>query len=230
MKFVELEDKLNYYFKNKDLLFQSLSHKSIGSFNNEKLEFLGDSVLNFIITTNIYNIFNDLNEGDMSYIRSNLIQSKNLIKIAKKLNIKNYIQFSSVNDKIDYFINYLLANSLEAIIGAIFLDGGIESVKKFIFSQFNENLNKLKNNRDLNKDFKTLLQELLQKLHFSLPIYDTVKIKNYKYNLKKFYILCKISNPKYIETNGIGLNKKQAEQIAAKKMLKLLNYNFNKNI
>ncbi len=212
-----LEKKIKYKFINKNILFMSLTHKSYNINHNERLEFLGDSILNFIITKKIYNKFYNYKEGLMTRIRSKLVNKKNLFKIANKLKLNKYILLGYgeiKNNKL--YKKSILANTLEAIIGAIYIDSkNINKVEKIIKILF---LNKKKINKKFNyKDYKTILQEYLQKKKLPLPKYFLANTTG-KDHEQIFTIYCKIKNLNKF-TKGKGKNKKYAEQIAAKKAL-----------
>ncbi len=212
-----LEKKIKYKFTNKKILFLSLTHRSYNFKHNERLEFLGDSILNFIITKKIYYKFNNYKEGLMTRIRSKLVNKINLFKIANKLKLNKYIILGygeTKNNKL--YKKSILANTLEAIIGGIYLDSKnikiIEKIIKILF--FKKNFFKKKYNY---KDYKTMLQEYLQKKKLPLPKYYLGKIFG-KEHEQIFTIYCKINILNKF-TIGKGKSKKYAEQISAKKAL-----------
>ncbi len=215
-----LQYRIKYKFKNQKILLLSLTHRSYSNIHNERLEFLGDSVLNFLVTKKIYEKFSPESEGYMTRIRSNLVNGKNLLKIAKKLQLNKYILLGQGEIKMKgQYKKSILSNTVEAIIGAIFLDC---KNTKIIENIINKLFFKKKKNFYLNKnkkDFKTLLQEYLQKYKLELPKYLIIK-KEGKDHEKIFTVQCKINiNNKKKIAKGIGNNKKKAEQIAAKKIL-----------
>ncbi len=214
----KLQNKIKYKFKNKKILILSLTHRSYSINHNERLEFLGDSILNFIITKKIYKKFFLEKEGYMTRIRSNLVNRENLLKIAQKLELNKYILLGQGEIKMKgQYKKSILSNTVEAIIGGIFLDSNnIKIVENIINKLFFKN-NKFFYIKKNSKDFKTLLQEYLQKLKLPLPKYLVVN-KQGKDHEKKFTVQCKIKYLKKI-TEGKGNNKKKAEQIAAKKAL-----------
>ncbi len=209
----DLQKKIKYNFINKKLLILSLTHRSYSNNHNEKLEFLGDSILNFLITKKIYKYFSEEKEGYMTRIRSNLVNSKNLFKIAKKLKLNKYIILGQGETKmLGQFKKSILSNTVEAIIGGIFIDcNNINIIGKIVDNLFFKNFYIKKNI----KDPKTTLQEYSQKFKLPLPKYLIVK-KQGKDHEQIFTIHCKIKNS---ITIGKGNNKKTAEQIAAKKAL-----------
>ncbi len=214
-----LEKKIKYKFNNKKILIISLTHRSYNNNHNERLEFLGDSILNFIITKKIYKNFSNIKEGVMTRIRSRLVNKKNLFKIANKINLNKYILLGNgeIKNKKIYNKKSILANTIEAIIGAIYIDSkNINKTEKIIKLLFFKN--NIFNIKKYNyKDYKTILQEYLQKLKLPLPKYFLGK-KQGKDHDQIFTIYCKIKNSNKI-TKGKGKNKKNAEQIAAKKAL-----------
>ncbi len=213
-----LEKKIKYKFNNKKILFLSLTHRSYNNNHNERLEFLGDSILNFIITNKIYKKFYNFQEGIMTRIRSKLVNKNNLFKIANKIKLYKYILLGNGEIKNNKKNNKksILANTLEAIIGAIFIDSKnikiTEKIIKYLFFK-----NQILNTKYNYKDYKTLLQEYLQKIKLPLPKYYLGKIKG-KDHKQIFTIYCKINNLNKI-SKGISYNKKNAEQIAAKNIL-----------
>ncbi len=218
IKIKNLEKIIKYKFKKKKTLILSLTHKSYSINHNERLEFLGDSILNFIITKKIYKKYKNIKEGLMTRIRSKLVNKKNLFKIAKKIKLNKYIILGNSENKQEKQNKSIISNALEALIGAIFIDSNIKNIEKIIKNLFFKKYINIKNNF---KDYKTILQEHLQKLKLPLPIYY-IKKKNGKDHNKIFTIHCKINNINKI-TKGIGYNKKYAEQMAAKKALINLN-------
>ncbi len=216
----KLQKKIKYFFKKIKILKICLTHRSFNNKNNEKIEFLGDSILNFIITKIIYKKFLNKEEGYMTRLRSNLVNKKNLFKISKNLKLNKYIYLGQCEIKMKgQYKKSILANTLEAIIGGIYLDSKniniVEKTIKYLFIK-NKILNKINK-----KDPKTILQEYLQKYKISLPKYYIINKKG-KDHEKIFTVHCKIKNK---ITKGIGKNKKKAEQIAAKKALIKLGLN-----
>lgn len=209
----KIEKILCYKFKKKKLLIKALTHRSASNKNNEKLEFLGDSVLNFIISSEIYKKFSFSNEGNMSRIRSQLIKGKTLTKIANKFNLGKFLklgqgELNSGGGK----KKSILENTLEAIIGSIFLDSNIKKTKKIILKWYKKKIKKI-NIKNIKKDPKTRLQEYLQSKQLPLPSYLIVQVYG-KPHKQYFTINCSI---KGIVKNliGIGSNKRKAEQNSA---------------
>lgn len=223
MNLVELEQKIKYEFKNKELLKKALTHTSYAYEHNiesnEKLEFLGDSILQFVSSEYLYLNFQKLKEGEMTKVRATVVCENSLYKIAKKHNFGKFLYLgkselaSGGNDR-----PAILADSVEAVIAAIFLDGGIESAKKFIIENLSEEIELASKNVG-QKDYKTVLQEKLQ-------IHGDVKIEYIIINEKgpdhdKTFEAEVRCNSKKLAT-GIGKTKKQAEMKAAEKALEAL--------
>lgn len=212
----DLETKLGYTFKNVALLKLALTHKSIGKSNNEKLEFLGDSILNFITADYLFRNFPGITEGDMSRIRAALVREETLVKISKRLNLQSKLHISQFQTSKNTY-DSCLADAVEAIYAAVYLDGGYAMVKKIIESHISE---VLKNKEvSLSKDPKTVLQELVQARGFPLPLYsliNSVKIPEHKYTVRCEVPLFKIA------VTGEGTTKKQAELAAAHRAISLI--------
>ncbi len=202
-----LNQKLNYEIKDKNLLQEALTHKSCQnvSCHNERLEFLGDAVLNLIIADKLMEQFPTQNEGDLTKKRAQLINGQTLYEIALSLNLDHYIQTGIQVDK----GKRILAGTLEAYIGAIYIEAGFLTVKKIIQKLFEERINE--NSPSLN--YKSSLQEWCQKKYKTLPIYK-IKKEEGPHHQKMFYVDVFIKKDHV--GSGSDLQKKQAEQIAAK--------------
>ncbi|WMC19745.1 MAG: ribonuclease III [Enterobacteriaceae bacterium PC38] len=213
----EIQKKIGYRFKKKNLLLNALTYNSN---NNERFEFLGDSILNFIISNILFKKFPLINEGEMSRIRSNLINYKTLSKIAIKFNLIKYVKLKQKKiNNYNHYKNLILSNIIEALIAGIYLDSNIYTIEQIILNWYNKYIIKIKLSI-LNKDYKTILQEILQKKKIKLPKYSIIKINGKTHN-QKFIINCKINCfKKYFI--GIGETKRNAEQYVAKKIIKML--------
>lgn len=212
----DLETKLGYKFTNLTLLKLALTHKSIGKNNNEKMEFLGDSILNFITADYLFQNFRGISEGDMSRIRAALVREETLVKIAKRLKLQDRLHISQFQTSKNSY-DSCLADAVEAIYAAIYLDGGYATVKPIIESHIAEVLEKRE--VSLTKDPKTVLQELVQARGFPLPLYSlitSVKVPEHKYTVKCEVPLFKIA------VTGEGSTKKQAEIAAAHRAIGLI--------
>ncbi len=212
-----IEEALGYRFQNPDILSEALTHKSYSAennsgVNNERLEFLGDSVLGMLVARHVF-VFNpDKDEGHLSKLKSYLVSRTVLAKWAKELNLGIYLYLGTGEDTTGGRSRQsILANALEAIIGAVYLDGGFEKAYEFINSWLvNQSL------QISETDYKSRLQEILQKRHKIPPKYELMKCMGPDHD-RTFVVIVKIGK-KELGT-GSGKNKKEAEQSAAKDAL-----------
>ena len=217
-KFKELEKILKYNFKKNSLLEIALTHKSFDNIlNNEKLEFLGDRVLGLVISEKLLVKFPNEKEGIIDKKLSNLVNKKTCALISKKINLKKFILLGSSHKKLERSTEKISGDCLEAIVGAIYLDSGLKSAEKFILNFWEEYL--LKSTITL-IDSKTKLQEFSLKQFKVLPKYVFFK-KTGPQHRPLFKTEVHIPNSKKII--GIGSSKKNAQQNAAAKLLKILN-------
>ncbi len=217
-KIKELEKIIKYNFRNLSLLEKALTHKSFNNtINNEKLEFLGDRVLGLVISEKLLEKFPSEKEGIIDKKFANLVNKKTCSLIAKKIDLKKYIQLGASHKKLERSADKISSDCLEAIVGAIYLDGGLKSVEKFIFIFWEEFL--LKSTFTL-IDSKTKLQEYSLKKFKELPKYVFFK-KTGPQHRPLFKTEVQIPHSKKII--GIGSSKKNAQQNAAAKLLKILN-------
>ena len=220
MNFTILEDNLGYKFKDKGLLKKALTHTSYAYENkvesNEKLEFLGDSILEFITSEYIYNTYTNLKEGEMTKVRATVVCGENLCKVAKSHNISEFLYLGK-SEIISGGKNRtaILEDSVEAIIAAIYLDGGIEQVKKFIVDNLKEEIEEATKHVGI-KDYKTVLQERLQENGDVKIEYEIIKETGPDHD-KSFVAQVKLNGK--ILAQGEGKSKKQAQMQAAKKAL-----------
>ncbi len=213
----DLELTINYNFKNTNLLDLSLIHKSFNNDNNnEKLEFLGDRVLGLIIAKKLIDIYPNEKEGIIDKKYANLVNKKTCLKIAEKINIKKFIVLGSSHKSLQKSAQKIIGDCLEALIGAIYLDGGLKSAEKFIFTFWKYYL---QNSILPTIDSKTKLQEHSLKLYKELPKYTFHK-KTGPQHRPMFKTEVQIPNSKKII--GIGTSKKNAQQDAAGKLLRVL--------
>jgi ribonuclease-3 len=216
----ELYSKIAYQFKNPALLVKALRHRSVGKDNNERLEFLGDAVLGLIIAEYLCKKFPEADEGDLSRIRASLVQQATLAAIARELGLGNYLKLGPGELKTGGANREsILADALEALVCALYLDGGLSVCAVTIERWFAPRLDTM-NALKQTKDPKTRLQELLQSLKAPLPVY-TVSIVTGKDHLQKFVVSCSI---KLLDepVTGTGSNRRLAEQSAASAALQLL--------
>ena len=209
----QIESILGHTFKDKALIKIALTHRSAKGENNERLEFLGDGILNFIVAELLYVRFQQLSEGDLSRLRSQLVKESTLCDIAKNLTIGDFLLLGEGELKsAGWRRPSILADSLEAIIAAIYLDDGIGKVKSFIESRFNGHIITIDPNK-IHKDDKSLLQEFLQGKKIDIPEYTVIEIAG-EPHAQAFEVKCRI--PKLnIEKIGKGPSRKIAEQNAA---------------
>ncbi|WP_233831442.1 ribonuclease III [Paraburkholderia sp. ZP32-5] len=212
-----LESRLRYEFRNAELLRQALTHRSHSSTHNERLEFLGDSVLNCAVAALLFQRFGKLDEGDLSRVRANLVKQQSLYEIAQALNISEGLRLGEGELRSGGFRRpSILADTLEAVLGAIFLDGGFEAAQTVIKRLYVPILDHI-DPRTLGKDAKTLLQEYLQGHKIALPTYTVVATHGAAHN-QQFEVECTV--PKLdVKVSGSGASRRAAEQAAAKKAL-----------
>ncbi len=214
----DLEKILQIKFKNKKILEKSLIHKSLDPINNnEKLEFLGDRVLGFVISKKLYEIYPEETEGALDKKFASLVNKNMCLSIANKLNLSKFIK-TNTNKTNNYKPeNKIISDTCEAIIGAIFLDQGIKVVENFILKIWNEYI---EGTQETKIDSKTKLQEFSLKKYKVLPKYTLLKTKGPKHK-PVFHVQVKIKSSKSVD--GIGSSKKLAEQDAATSLLRKMN-------
>jgi ribonuclease-3 len=214
MSLESLQQRLGYTFGDPALLRQALTHRSHGQPNNERLEFLGDSVLNCAVASLLYDTYGRIDEGDLSRLRANLVKQQSLYEIAQKLELSQWLLLGEGELKSGGFRRpSILADTVEAIFGAAFLDGGFDAARGVITRLYAPIL-KTVDPRTLGKDAKTLLQEYLQGRRVPLPVYAVVATHGAAHN-QQFEVECSI--PKLgIQVLGGGGSRRAAEQAAAK--------------
>jgi len=205
--------RLGYQFERPELLQQALTHRSHSAPHNERLEFLGDGVLNCVTAALLYERFPNLPEGHLSRLRANLVNQECLSRIATSLQLGDELRLGEGELKSGGFRRpSILADALEAITGAIFLDGGYEQARAVLSRIFDPLLQQLDPNT-LGKDPKTLLQELLQGRRLALPQYNVVAVQGEAH--EQFHVECVIAGLD-IRTSGWGPSRRSAEQSAAR--------------
>ena len=225
MKFEDLEKSIGYKFKDKKLLKKALTHTSFAYENkvesNEKLEFLGDSILEFVSSKYIYNNYKTLREGEMTKVRAEVVCEDSLYKVAKRHNFSDFILIgkSEANNKGNYK-PAILADSIEATIAAIYFDGGLEEAEKFIVINLKEAIAESTKHVGM-KDFKTVLQEKLQENGEVIIKYVVIKETGPDHD-KVFTV--KVEADGEMLAIGEGRTKKHAEMDAAGKALEKLKY------
>ncbi len=216
-KIKELEKIIKYSFKNKSLLIMSLTHKSFDSVNNnEKLEFLGDRVLGLIISQKLLEKFPNEKEGIIDKKFANLVNKKTCSLVAKKINLRKYLYLGASHKNLERSADKIISDSLEAIVGSIYLDGGLKNAQKFILTFWASYLDK---SVITQVDAKTKLQEYSLKKFKILPKYIFRK-KIGPQHKPLFKTEVQIPNSKKI--SGTGTSKKNSQQNAASKLLSIL--------
>ncbi|CAH2778576.1 MAG: Ribonuclease III (EC [uncultured Caballeronia sp.] len=212
-----LESRLQYEFRNAELLRQAMTHRSHSATHNERLEFLGDSVLNCVAAAILFQRFSKLDEGDLSRVRANLVKQQSLYEIAQALNVSEALRLGEGELRSGGFRRpSILADTLEAIFGAVFLDGGFDAAHQVIKRLYTPILDHI-DPRTIGKDAKTLLQEYLQGHKIALPTYTVVATHGAAHN-QQFEVECTV--PKLeVKVSGSGASRRAAEQAAAKKAL-----------
>ena len=208
--YFKLEKRIEISFKNKDLLIQSLTHKSFDKKkNNEKIEFLGDRVLGLIIAKKLLEIYPDEKEGVLDKKFASLVNKKTCLQIAKNLELEKFILTFNVKKKNNLIEDKVLADSCEALIGSIYLEKGFSAVEKFILNQWSKHI---KDSVITKVDAKTTLQELSLKKFKKLPIYKLISNTGPKHK-PIFKVGVKLFDTKFYVSKG--KSKKEAEQNAA---------------
>ncbi|MGZ4999358.1 MAG: ribonuclease III [Methylomonas sp.] len=215
-----LARKLGLVFSQPQLFSTALTHRSMGANNNERLEYLGDSVLGFVIAQQLYELFPKAGEGALSRLRASLVNQSSLAELARQHNIGDYLILGSGELKSGGFRrDSILSDALEAIMGALLLDQGIVACRQWILVLFADKLAELKAD-NWNKDPKTRLQELMQSKKKELPVYELVTMSGADH-AQTFEVRCRVAISEE-NCTGVGISRKKAEQAAAEKMLNLL--------
>ena len=222
----EFQGKIRYYFNDKELLIEALSHSSYanekrkGRNSNERLEFLGDSVLSIVVSQYLFEHFTHLPEGELTKIRASLVCEKSLYEFAKQIDLGEHILLGKGEENTGGRERVsILADAFEAVIAAVFLDGGLEAAKRHILKFIPKDIDDRKPVSF--SDHKTILQEIIQKNHEEKVEYKLVGQSGPDHN-KAFKVQVRL-NSNVIGT-GIGRSKKEAEQMAAKEALELMGY------
>ena len=209
--------KLGLKFNQPQLFTQALTHRSVGAMNNERLEFLGDAVLGFVIAQVLYEKFPAASEGELSRLRASLVNQGSLAELARYYNIGDYLQLGSGELKSGGFRrDSILSDALEAIMGALVKDQGTDVSQQWVLDIFSNKLAKLSLN-NWQKDPKTRLQEAMQSKHLDLPAYQLLSSSGLAHN-QTFKVSCTINLFKE-PSLGLGSSRKKAEQDSAEKML-----------
>lgn len=211
---------LDYRFSDPNLLEQALTHRSAGGVNNERLEFLGDAILGFVIADELFHRFAGASEGQLSRLRSSLVKRETLAEIARHFELGDYLNLGPGELRSGGQTRAsILSDGLEAILAAIYLDSGYVSTRKVILDIFQSRLEGL-DLKATQKDAKTRLQELLQSRKIELPSYEIVETSGSPHE-QVFWVRCQVAELNQ-EKLGQGSSRRRAEQDAARKMLREL--------
>jgi ribonuclease-3 len=211
---------LGYRFERPELLLRALTHRSAGGENNERLEFLGDALLGFVIAEALLERYPDADEGRLSRLRASLVKMESLARLARGLELGEYLRLGAGELRTGGFArDSILADSLEAVFGAVYLDRGFAAAKAVILSQFASSLERVGELR-VTKDPKTRLQELLQADHRPLPEYEVMGVSGSQH-AQSFHVRCTLADASGM-ADGHGTSRRRAEQQAAQHMLELL--------
>lgn len=210
---------LGYRFADAGLLEDALTHRSVGGSNNERLEFLGDAILNFIIAAELYQRFPKAQEGDLSRLRASLVKRDALAELAASLKLGEHLSLGPGELKSGgRHRASTLADALEAIIGAVYLDGGFEAGRTFVLGLYQDALDNLPSAAG-RKDPKTRLQEYLQSRHQPTPEYNMLEVTG-EAHAQTFRVECRAGD--MLPTEGVGSTRRRAEQAAAEQALRQL--------
>ncbi|WP_159818614.1 ribonuclease III [Colwellia sp. 20A7] len=212
-----LSKKIGYTFSQPELLIQALTHRSAKGQHNERLEFLGDSILGFVIAKALFDKFPKHNEGDLTRMRSSLVKGVTLAEIGRDFNLGDYLILGPGELKSGgHRRESILEDAIEAIIGAVYLDSNISQCKQLILSWFAQRLDAIKPGNE-QKDPKTRLQEYLQGRKIPLPVYDVIDTSGQSHN-QHFTVSC-ITEVVNKEVIAQGTSRRKAEQAAAQEVL-----------
>ena len=209
-----LQQALGYTFARPELLTQALTHRSFGALNNERLEFLGDSVLNCSVARALYDAFPDLPEGSLSRLRANLVRQETLAEIAASLKLGDTLRLGEGELKSGGFRRpSILADALESLFGAVFLDAGFDAAQRVVRGLFDPLVAQI-DPKASGKDPKTQLQEMLQSRRLPLPEYRLAGTEGEAHD-QNFIVECVLVKP-VLNTRGVGKSRRAAEQEAAR--------------
>ena len=215
-----LQERIGYRFQDEKLLRRAVTHRSYAAEHNERLEFLGDSVLNCVIGYALFLRDTHFSEGDLSRVRANLVCEKTLHEVAKRIDISSFLYMGEGELKTGGAERAsILADAMEAIFGAVFAEAGFEAAQEVILRLYDPILTGL-TPEQLSKDPKTRLQEMLQGLHLPRPEYDIVEVRGLAHD-QTFVTSCRITSMQ-VETTGTASSRRGAEQEAARKALEIL--------
>jgi ribonuclease III len=218
--YLKLCRKIGYFFADLGLLELALTHRSYGGKNNERLEFLGDSILNYVIAEDLFHRFPKAKEGELSRLRASLVKGDTLAELAREFKLGDYLKLGAGELKSGGFRrDSILADAVEGIIGGMYLDAGMDVCREHILKWYKDRLDAT-SLKIVTKDAKTRLQEYLQARRYALPQYEVVQIVGEPHD-QTFFVHCTIEIiPEAIE--GKGNSRRIAEQKAATKALNIL--------
>jgi ribonuclease-3 len=217
---VRLQQALGHEFADPQLLVQALTHRSAGSHNNERLEFLGDSIVNHIIAEAVYRRFPSAREGEMSRMRASLVKGETLADVAREFQLGDFLVLGTGERKSGgHRRDSILADTLEALVGAILLDSSVKQCRRCVLQWFAPRLDQLAVGTT-NKDAKTELQEFLQGRGNPLPEYELVAVTGEDHE-QRFDVACRLTRPVLV-AQGTGGSRRKAEQAAAMAALERL--------
>ncbi len=215
-----LERALGHRFERPRLLHQALTHRSAGGENNERLEFLGDALLGFVVAEALLQRFPDADEGRLSRLRASLVKMESLARLARDLGLGEHLRLGAGELRTGGFArDSILADALEAVFAAVYLDKGFAEAKAVILSVFAPSLARV-GELSVTKDPKTLLQELLQARKRPLPEYEVLSIAGSQH-AQSFHVRCTLTDASKV-SHGWGTSRRRAEQEAAQHMLETL--------
>lgn len=213
-----LSDRLGYRFDDRARLELALTHRSYGGANNERLEFLGDSIVNFVVGEALYARFPQAREGQLSRLRARLVKGETLAELAREFELGQFLRLGSGEMKSGgHRRDSILADAVEAIIGAIYLDSDMTTARRCVLAWYDARLKAL-NLEDTQKDPKTRLQEFLQSRQIALPRYEVLNIEG-EAHAQQFTVSCHVEVLE-APTTGAGASRRHAEQQAADQALK----------
>jgi len=215
-----LQTQLGYRFSNPELLDEALTHRSVSGPDNERLEFLGDGILNFVIADELFHRRPDATEGVLSRLRATLVNGRTLAELGRQLDLGPSLRLGGGEMKSGgQRRNSILADAVEALFGAVYLDGGFQASRQAILSLYAERLNTLPTEREL-KDPKTRLQEHLQAVRRPLPRYEVLDVTGKSHD-QLFRVACTLQDDQ-VSAEGKAGSRRKAEQQAAQVMLRRL--------
>lgn len=212
-----LAQSLGHRFTREELLIQALTHRSVGSSNNERLEFLGDALIGFVIAEALWERFPKADEGTLSRMRASLVKRESLARLARDLKLGDSLRLGAGELRTGgHARDSILADALEAVLGAVYLDGGFERARAVVLELFAARLEQTDAER-AGKDPKTRLQEWLQSYKRPLPEYLVLSIDGDQHD-QTFIVSCQLQDAD-VTTRGTGTSRRRAEQAAAESML-----------